>query len=212
MSDSKLIIYFINTNKCLFENVRLCSKTFTIKENKLDIPIGKEIFAKSKEKKIIDFELIQGHSLGKSLKFKMNIFYGINKAYCFLSEEEQILIEYNFFEYEGIFYGQKELNEYDGNGLIKRIVLINAPMKITIKNKLITFYSVVANFVDEGDNSFEICDCDYTIRNFSVKIIKDEEKFNSFNHVRIQKDILNSFYIELKCLIRQNFKNKDKLE
>ena len=212
MSDSKLVIYFINTNKRLFENVRLLGRTFTIKKNKLDIPICKEIFSKSKGKKIIDFELIQGHPLGKSLKFKMNIFYGINKAYCFLSEEEQILIEYNFFEYEGIFYGEKELNEYDGNGFIKRIILINAPMKITIKNKLITFYSVVANFVDKGDNSFEICDCDYTIRNFSVKIIEDEEKFNSFNIVRNQKDILNIFYTELKCLISQNFINKDKFK
>ena len=180
MSDSKLVIYFINSNKLLFEKIHFLGRTFTINENKLNIPIDREIFAESRGKKIIDFELIHGHPLGKSLKFKMNIFYGINKAYCFLSEEEQILIEYNFFEYKGIFYGQKELNEYDGNSLIKRIVLINAPMKITIKNKLITFYSVVANFVDEGDNSFEICDCDYTIRNFSVKIIKDEEKFNSF--------------------------------
>ena len=138
----------------------------------------------------------------------MNIFYGINYAYCFLSEEEKILIEYNFIEYEGIFYENKELNKYDGNGLIKRIVLINAPTKIYINENLVLFLSVVYDSIKKGNNSFEICECNYTKNDFAFKVIKEEQKFISFKKIKEQEKDLNLFQIELKNLTNKKWKIK----
>ena len=209
MANTKLILYFIKGEKSFFHFIRILNILYIIDSDSLEIDIDDTIFGESKEKKIIDVELIPNDPLEKGNKFKMNLFYGMNKAYCFLSERDKILIEYNFIEYENIFYEGKELNQFDGNGLVKRIILINAPRTITIKHRLIGFIFKVQDLFLQGENSFEICECDYTRDDFAVKIIKEEEKFISFNKVREQKEELNKFYNELNNLIIKKSLNKE---
>ena len=205
--NSSLTLNFIVGKEIYFQHIRIFGKTQEIKNAQLLIDI-EEQFKYSKAKKIIDLELIHGSPIDKGIKFKMNIFYGINYAYCFLSEEEKILVEYNFIEYENILYENKELNQYDGNGLVKRIVLINAPTKIYINENLVLFLSVVYNSIKKGYNSFEICECNYAKNDFAFRVIKEEQKFISFKKVKEQEKDLNLFQSELKNLINKKWKIK----
>ena len=206
----KLIIFFIKEKKRYFFFIRILNKVYPTKDSKLEIDISQE-FINSKEKKIIDLELVQNTSLEGGIKFKMNLFYGTNKAYCFLNKNDyEILVEYNFIEYEGIFYKQKELNEHDGNGLVNRLVLINAPLAINIKNEVIGFLFEVGNLYKDGINSFEICDCNYLDRNFAKKVIQEEKEKNNFvSKIKEQEEKLSKIYDDIKKLVQLNTQNKE---
>ena len=145
----------------------------------------------------------------KSFKYKMNIFYGINKAYCFVTEEENLLVEYNYIDEQQILYKDYELNEYDGNGLVKRIVLINCPIKLLILNKRVSFLTSIFNYSDNFDlNSFEFTDCNFKKLLFGVKMIKAKEKFTIIQNMKEQKQKLENLFNELKELRGKKIEEK----
>ena len=164
MKKSKLTINFLKGKVSFYPMIKLLNVQYSTKEPKLEIDIS-QLFKNSKEKKIVELELFKNNPLEKTIKYKMNLFYGTNKAYLFLSLKKHILVEYSFIDYEGVFYKGQELKEYDGNGFIKRIVLINCPTEIQIKNKIFSFTSYMLEYVENGENSFEICECNYSNRN-----------------------------------------------
>ena len=215
---TKLFLKFIKKEKTHFFAVKLLQRQFSTKCDKLEINIDEinaNLFKDSKEKKIIDFEMLsvddpleplEGNS---NIKFKMNLFYGINKAYCFLSKKKGQLIEYNFIDHQDIYYGKIKLDEFDGNDFVKRLVLINAPTKIMINNELIYLPSLVSKLIVKGENSFEICDCNYENKSFAIKIIKNEEIIDWYSKINLQKDQLVKFYGEFTNLVKNQVKNKD---
>ena len=140
----------------------------------------------------------------------MNIYYGINKAYCFLTEDNKckVLIEYNYIEVQQIFYDDLKLNEYDGNGLVKRIVLINSPDLLEISETRVTFLNFIYKF-PKNINSFEIADFDYSNLLFGIRQIKAEEKFCIINDMKKQKQVLEKFFIDLKSFIEKKVEDKN---
>ena len=197
---SKLIINFLKGKVSFYPMIKLLNVQYSTKEPKLEIDIS-QLFENSKEKKIVELELFKNNPLEKTIKYKMNLFYGTNKAYLLLSVKKHILVEYSFIDYEGVFYKEQELKEYDGNGFIKRIVLINCPTEIQIKNKIFSFTSYMLEYVENGENSFEICECNYSNRKFATKVIKKEKEVMCIDLLKEQQKQLLSYFNDLKKLI-----------
>ena len=105
MSNSKLIIYFIKRikRKSYYSSIQILGEKYKIGNKDLIIEIEDKYFNDWKEKIIIELQINPLDILSEPLKYKMNIFYGINTAYCFLTEETNLLIEYNFIDAQQIF-------------------------------------------------------------------------------------------------------------
>ena len=180
MSNSKIIIHFIKgiDRKGYYSSINFLNKVYKIGTKDLIIDIEDKYFNDWKEKIIVEIQINPLDLLSKPFKYKMNLFYGINKAYCFVTEEENLLVEYNYIDEQQIFYRDYELNEYDGNGLVKRLVLINCPNKLIISNKRVSFLTSIFNYSDNFIlNSFEFTHCNFKKLLFGVKAIQIEEKF-----------------------------------
>lgn len=114
--------------KSYYDYIHFLNKKYYIKNKDLTIDIEDLHFNEKKEKIILELNIIPTDILSKEIiRYKINIFYGINKAYFFLNIENNYLIEYNYIDNQRIFYNDYEPNEYDGNGLVKRLILINCP-------------------------------------------------------------------------------------
>ena len=113
MSKSKLIINFVKNPKMkkYYESLIFLKKSYPIENKPLEIDIDDKYFNDLREKIIVDFSLVPLDILSDPVQYKMNIFYGINKAYCFLTEVSKILIEYSFIDEQRIFYDDYELKE-----------------------------------------------------------------------------------------------------
>jgi len=213
MSETKLIIYFFNNKneKSYFSSIRLLNKVYDIKNEYISIDIEDQNFSKEKEKIILDFEIIPYDILNKILNYRINIFFGINKAYCFLNKTSDLLIEYNYIEEEKIFYKTYELKEYDGNGLVKRLTLINSPLTLLISGKKINFSNTIEKLkkLNKEFNSFEITDFNYSKFLFGIKAIEKYEKFSVIENMKEQKTQLEKFYNNIKEMID---KKVDKIE
>ena len=211
MSNSKLIIYFIKSKNrpSYYSSISFWNKTYYLKNKYLTIEIDEKYFNNQKEKIILNLKVIPADILKEAINYKINIFYGINIAYFFLNEENEFLIEYNYIKNQHIFYKDMELNHFDGNGLVKRLVLINSPAILNISNISLTFINRIILKIHKDYNSFEITDCDYTNSLFGIRPIKIEEKFNIINKMKDQKQELENLYNNLKVMINQNIKDKN---
>ena len=175
MSNSKLIIYFIRDKeerKNYYDSINFLDKIYKIQKGELIIDIEDKYFNNKKERIIFDIKIIPSEPVSDIINYKINIFYGINKAYCFLNEENYFLIEYNYIENQKIFYKDTELQNYDGNGLVKRLVLINCPFILEISDISLTFFNKTILKAYKNFNSFEITDCDYSNSFFGIRPIK----------------------------------------
>ena len=212
MSKTKLIINFIKRKKKKYYNsIIFLNSPHEINENYLSLDIEDNLFNSTNEKIVLDIGLVPIDILSNTLYFKINIFYGINKAYCFLSEDNQneLLIEYNSLENQKIIYDNNALlTEYDGNSLVKRIIFINAPSTIKISQTLVSFFSEVCPYIKENNNSFEIIGYNLSKRIFGVKIIENNNEFNINKTIFQQKNELLDLYNNLKILVNQNITDK----
>ena len=211
MEKSQLIIHFIKGKKMkkrIYDSIEFLNKKHNIGKEKLTIDIEKSYFNDSKEKIVLDLKVNPFDILSEPLEYKINIFYGINRAYCFLSEINNLLIEYNYIDAQKIYYEDSEIKEYDGNGLVKRVVLINCPMFLKIENKRVTFINSIADF-SPNLNSFEFTDFDYQKTLFGVKAIQAEEKFSIINCMKEQKQKLVDLFLELKQIMGKNIGQKE---
>ena len=211
MSNSKLIIYFIKEKgkNRYYDSFNFLDKTYKIQKKDLIIDIEDKYFNIEKEKRIFDIKIFPAEPLSTIINYKINIFYGINKAYFFLNVDNYYLIEYNYIENQKIFYKDIELKNYDGNGLVKRLVLINCPNILNISDITLTFFNKTILKNNKNFNSFEITDCDYSNSFFGIRPIKIEEKFNLINNMKEQKQNLENLYTSLKVMIEKNIKDKN---
>ena len=202
MSETKLIIYFFRNKgeKSYYSSIRLLNKDYDIKNKYISIDIEDKNFNKEKEKIVLDLEIIPYDILSNILKYRINIFFGINKAYCFLNKTSDLLIEYNYIGEEKIFYKTYELKENDGNGLVKRLTLINSPLTLLISGKKINFSNTIEKMKKEY-NSFEITDFNYSNFLFGIKAIEKYEKFSIIENMKKQKAELEKFYYNIKEMI-----------
>ena len=95
MEKSQLIIYFIKGKKMkkrFYDSIEFLNKKHSIEKEKLTIDIEKSYFNGLKEKIVLDLKITPFDILSEPLEYKINIFYGINRAYCFLSEINNLLI------------------------------------------------------------------------------------------------------------------------
>ena len=211
MSKSKLIVNFVQykTKTKTYESLMFLEKKYKIGGQPLVIPIEDKYFNDSKEKIIVDLSLVPFDILSDQVHYKMNIYYGTNKAYCFMEEKNKVLIEYSFIDEQRIFFEDYELKEYDGNGLVKRIVLINSPYILDINENRVGFLNSTILF-DKKLNSFEINDFNYSISLFGARAILTEEKYSIIDDIKKQKQELETFFLELKSLIERKEGDKNK--
>ena len=201
-----------------FESCQIFGSIYNFKEllkDKLIIEIPENILNSSNGRAIIEFQLIsKDKNYNPSLTFKFNAYFGINKAYCFLSTFNRTLQLYEF-----CFYKQARIKLEEGilaetdsfeNDSRSRIILINAPNFITLDGitfDVVKFRPKIEN-IDE--NSFEVALFDVSKEYYASKLIKIKEEFSIIKNINNYKDNLEKFYSEIKNLYNQKDNDIDK--
>ena len=206
--DPKLIITYILVEKNPFESFIFLKKKYSIDEltNQITINIPKELFGVKKEKKIIDFQLFykDSNNSGK-LIYKFYIYYGINKAYLFLSNKrKKFLFELYFKEKKTIIYEDMKLieSDYFDTDSRRRMVLINSPLDIQIEGSVNFIYDYVTEELRmKKENSFCISIFDVDKSYYGSKIIKNESNFSIISELIPYESKLKKFKDELDVLI-----------
>ena len=212
------LVLTIIRNNMFFESCKIFGVKFNFNEilnDQVIIDIPDTVFDKSKEKKIIPFTLISSNEkLSKSLSYKFNIYYGINKAYCFLALINSLqLYELCFYQPVIIEYEEGKLPERDyfESDSRTRIILINSPNLIIINEVSfdIKEFKPKVKSIYESENSFEIALFDISRKYYASKAIKDKEDFSVIKKVKSYKEKLEKFYFEVKLLNKQKESNID---
>ena len=197
-----------------FESCEVFNSIYSLKTaEKITIDIPEYVFAKSKERKIIQFKLKRDTEPSLTLLFKFNVYYGINKAYCFLDPMPftSELYEICFYKKVVIKYEKEILIETDSfeDDSRTRIILINSPRSLFFNN---TTYALgklkINNFLEE--NSFEVALFNTSKRYFATKLIKEKEQFSVIQMVEKNKNELEKLYNEIKKLYIQKENDKNK--
>ena len=178
------------------------------------IAIPKYLFAASKEKKTIKFKLIRAADSSKFRVFKFNIYYGINKAYCFLDSEDLTLklFEICFYKPAKIKYNEDLLTETDSfeNDSRTRIILINSPQYLSFDDIEYDLEKIKTKRYNASDNSFEVAFFDVSRNYFASKLIKERENFSIIKTIEIYKKDLKESYGKINDLFSQKEQDKDK--
>ena len=215
---AKLVLNIIRNN-IFFESCKILGTIYNFNEilnDQVIIDIPDTVFDKSKEKKIIPFTLITSNEkLSKSLSYKFNIYYGINKAYCFLALINSLqLYELCLYQPATIEYEEGKLPERDyfESDSRTRIILINSPNLIKINEVSfdIKEFKPKVKSIYESENSFEVSLFDVSKTYYASKIIKDKEDFSVIKKIKSYKEKLEKFYFEVKSLNKQKEANVDK--
>ena len=99
---AKLILTIFKKNM-FFESCKIFGSIYNFKDipnDKLIIEIPKNILNRSIGRTVIEFELISNSEKIRSKIFKFNVYFGINKAYCFLSADDCTFKLYEFCLYK----------------------------------------------------------------------------------------------------------------
>ena len=184
-----------------------------ITDGKLIIDIPDEKFGISKEKIIIEFKLISKSELNI---FNLNIYYGINKAYCFLSSHKHITQLYEFYFYKPIKveYKDGQLTETDSfeDDSRSRMILINPPLNIKFDGNSFYIWKFNPNSDPEIDyeNSFEVAIFDISKHYYASKLIQKKEIFSIIEKIKIYKNDLDKFYNDIQKLYNEKEDDIDK--
>ena len=214
-SHTKIIITLIKKDMS-FESCEILNTIYNLNDlpnDKLIIDVPDKKFDESKEKIIIEIKLI---SKFISKKFNFNVYYGINKAYCFLSlfGNSFQLYEFYFYKQVKVEYEDGELTETDSfeNDSRSRMILINPPNDIIFDK--ITFnlgeFKFKKNSGIDSDNSFEVAILNVSKYYFASKVIQKDEKFSIIENIKIYKNELEKLYINIKKLYNEGEDNIDK--
>ena len=138
LSKPKLIITFIKGEQNNpFKSFNFLKKDYPIIDNKneenIDI-IDDDIFEKDKESQIVEFKLLSKKDDNYFI-YKFNLYYGVNRAYCFLINYTKFLFELCFRENKNVIFRDLILKETDyfDNDSRRRMILINAPIATNIE-------------------------------------------------------------------------------
>ena len=199
-----------------FESCEILNSFYNFKEidnDKLIINVQDENFFKSKEKIIIEIKLISKY---KSIKFNFNVYYGINKAYCFhsLFENSTQLYEFYFYNQIKVEYKDGKLTETDSfeNDSRSRMILINAPPNIKLDENIFNigkFILQINSFFD-SDNSFEVAVFNIAKNYYASKVIQKKEKFSMIEKIKIYQNQLEKIYNNIIKLYNGKEENIDK--
>ena len=214
-SCAKLIITLIK-KETLFDSFEILNSFYyfnKITTDNLIIDIPDEKFGISKEKIIIEIKLI---SKSEFNIFNLNVYYGINKAYFFLSPINHITQLYEFYFYKPIKveYKDGQLTETDSfeDDSRSRMILINPPYNIVFDE--ITFetseFKPIKNTKIDSDNSFEVAIFDISKNYYASKVIKKKEIFSIIEKIKIYKNDLDKFYNDIQKLYNEKEDNIDK--
>ena len=212
-SKAKLVLNIIK-KKIYFEYCEIFGSIYSLKEPKtLTIDIPEYIFRKSKERKVIKFKLMKDTSYDEVEIYKFNVYYGINKAYCFLDLKKCTfnLYEICFYKPVQIKYNEELLTEKDSfdNDSRSRIILINSPNSLYFNDILypVDKFKIVGC---ENENSFEVAFFDPSKQYFATKLIKEKEEFSVIKMIKMHEKDLENLYDEIKQLFLQNENNEKK--
>ena len=216
MEDTPKIIITLIKKKMFYESCEIFNSSYNfnkMKNNKLIINIPNEKFSQSKEKILVEIKLISKYD---SIKFNFNAYYGINKAYCFLSSFKHSIQLYEFYFYKQVKvkYDDGDLTEMDSfeNDSRSRIILINAPNNITF-NEIsfnIGYFQPPKNPELDSLNSFEVAVFDILKYYFASKVIQKKEKISIIENIKMFRNNLENFYINIKTLYNEKEDNIDK--
>ena len=208
----KLVLTILK-NEIYFDSCEVFGFIYNLEKlQKLIIDIPKYVFAESKERKTITFKLIKNAYPPKAEIFKFNIYYGINKAYCFLDSYKFTikLFEICFYKPAKIKYNEELLTETDyfENDSRTRIVLINSPLSLSIDDALFT----MENFKVKGcnENSFEVALFNTSKNYYASKLIKEREEFSLIQKLKFYSKEINELYDNISILFGQKEKSTDK--
>ena len=153
---------------------------------------------------------------GDSLTFKLCLYLGENKVYCFIDNLNFFLydiccLDKNFtFKYRG--KELKEINYSDDSRI--RIVLINSPFDYVINDKLIFLSSLIPE-ANQNNNSIQLSVFDSSFNAYSSKFIFDDEIFDEItisNYIKENSIILKNFEVKFKSIIESKEKEDQKKE
>ena len=214
-SNTKIVITLIKKDM-FFESCEILNSFYCFNEmtdDKLIIDVPDEKFDKSKEKILIEFKLISKY---KSSTFNFNVYYGINKAYCFLNMFEYTIQLYEFYfykqvkvEYEGGILSETDSFENDSRS---RMILINAPSCIKFDEDIFntTKFRPKINSIFDSDNSFEVSIFNISKYYYTSRVIQKKEIFSIIEKIKIYQDELEKFYNSINKLYNEKEDNIDK--
>ena len=216
---SRLILNFIgDKKKAIFKGYEIFDSFYTFDTTSIDIK--DEMFGPYKEKKITDFKLIYGderdNDKNYSLSFKLCLYYGKNKVYCFIEAEYFFLYDIccldKNFTFKFMDMELKEINYSDDSRI--RIVLINSPSKYIINEKSILLSSLVPE-ANPNYQSIQLSVFDSSFNAYSSKFIVDDEicdEITISNYIKENKNILKDFEKKFNSIIESEEKEDKKKE
>ena len=214
-SCAKLIITLIKKEP-FFDSCEILNSIYyfdKIPNDKLIIDIPDEKFGISKEKIIIEIKLI---SKSEFNIFNLNVYYGINKAYFFLSPINHITQLYEFYFYKPIKveYKDGQLTETDSfeDDSRSRMILINPPYNIKLDGFTFDIWGFKPNTHPkiDSDNSFEVAIFDIPKNYYASKVITKKGIFSIIEKIKIYKNDLDKFYNFFQKLYNEKEDNIDK--
>ena len=210
----KLMIYYIKLNEDNpFESFLFLNKKYIIDKSSkyISIDIDKNLLTERKEKKIFKIEFIRKTktkelNISDNIIYRFNLYFGVNKAYLFLSnQKEQLLFELYFREKEvSVIYENLELTntDYFDDDSRRRMVIINSPYLIKIKGSYNFIYEYIStNLRKEKENSYSISVFDIEKSFCSAKIIKDENNASYSSLLKGYKTSLENFKNDINNLL-----------
>ena len=219
MSDikAKLLLYFIgDIDKSMFTGYKVLKQSYSFKTR--EIKFDKSLFGYTKEKIIIDFELILNKKKkdgSELLSFKLCIYIGENKAYCYIDSinndlydicclYKDLKIEKNDFEFTEINYRENDPR--------CRLVVINASPTFYV-NGGIKKISIYEPQEIEDYSSFQLAVYDSSFTTYLIKQIVEEdfsEEISILNYLKGKKEILEIFYKEFSYLVDKKEQDRKK--
>ena len=189
MSKPNLLITFIReeSQKNPFKSINFLNKNYIIDDNQNILKIeniSNDIFGKDKEKQIVEF-ILCGKNNKDNYIYKFNLYYGVNKAYCFLIGYTKYLFELYFKENKSVQYGNLVLKttDYFDNDSRRRMILINAPMLMSIVGSyqyLHEYIPIKIRKENKEENSFKVSIFDINKSFYATNIIKKMMNFLLF--------------------------------